>query len=65
MYQFWKHDNRPMEVTSNSFSHQKMNYIHHNPVEGGLCKKPEHYPYSSAQWYIDKTGLLEIEEILI
>lgn len=64
-YQFWRQDNRPMEVTSNSFFNQKMEYIHYNPVEAGFCKKPQDYPYSSAQWYIDKTGLLDIEEILI
>jgi REP element-mobilizing transposase RayT len=64
-YRFWRQDNRPMEITSNSFFHQKMEYIHYNPVKAGFCKKPQDYPYSSAQWYLDKTGLLEIEEILI
>ncbi|MEX0594933.1 MAG: transposase, partial [Candidatus Paceibacterota bacterium] len=64
-YQFWRHDNRPMEVTTNSFYTQKMNYIHYNPVEAGFCKRPHDYPYSSASWYKDKTGLLEIEEIMI
>ena len=24
------------------------NYIHHNPVRGRLCQRPEDYPYSSA-----------------
>jgi putative transposase len=24
------------------------NYIHHNPVRGHLCQRPEDYPYSSA-----------------
>lgn len=42
-----------------------MNYIHYNPVKEGFCKKPEDYPFSSAQWYVDKTGLIEIEEVLI
>ncbi|MBD3615003.1 MAG: transposase [Gracilimonas sp.] len=64
-YQFWRQDNRPMEVTSNKFFTQKMKYIHYNPVKEGFCKRPQDYPYSSAQWYIDKTGLIEIEEILI
>lgn len=64
-YQFWRQDNRPMEVRSNYFFNQKMKYIHYNPVKAGFCKKPEDYPYSSAQWYVDKTGLLDIDEILI
>ncbi|SMO91314.1 REP-associated tyrosine transposase [Gracilimonas mengyeensis] len=64
-YQFWQQDNRPMEVVSNKFFTQKMNYIHYNPVKEGFCKKPQDYPYSSAQWYIDKTGIIRIDEILI
>lgn len=64
-FQLWQQGNRPMEVISNTFFTQKMNYIHHNPVKEGFCKKPQDYPYSSAQWYIDKTGIIPIDEILI
>lgn len=63
-YQLWQQDNHPIEVTSNYFFTQKMKYIHHNPVKAGFCKLPQDYPYSSAKWYIDKTGLLKIEELL-
>ncbi len=64
-YQFWRQDNRPMEIKNNLFYSQKMKYTHYNPVKAGFCKRPQDYPYSSAQWYIDKTGLLEIDELLI
>lgn len=64
-YQLWRQDNRPMEVTSNEFFHQKMEYIHYNPVKEGFCKRAIDYPYSSASWYEDKTGLIEIDEILL
>lgn len=64
-YQFRRQDNRPMEITSNEFFHQKMEYIHYNPVKEGFCKKAVEYPYSSASWYEDKTGMIEINEILI
>lgn len=64
-YQFWRQDNRPMEITSNEFFTQKMEYIHYNPVKEGFCKKAIDYPYSSASWYEDKSGLIEIDEILI
>ena len=30
----------------------KLNYIHNNPVEAGLVKKPEDYKYSSARNYV-------------
>lgn len=64
-YQFWRQDNRPMEIKSNSFYSQKMKFTHYNPVKAGFCKRPQDYPYSSAQWYIDKTGLLKIDLLLI
>lgn len=65
VYQLWRQDNRPMEVTSNQFFYQKMEYIHYNPVKEGFCYKSEDYPYSSALWYKEKKGLIEIEEILL
>ncbi len=65
VYQFWRQDNRPMEITSNEFFHQKMEYIHYNPVKEGFCKKAVDYPYSCASWYEGKTGFIEIDEILI
>jgi REP element-mobilizing transposase RayT len=64
-YQFWRQDNRPIEITSNKFYNQKMEYIHYNPVKEGFCFKPEDYPYSSALWYKEKKGLLIMDEILI
>jgi putative transposase len=61
-FQFWRQDNRPMELYSNPFVAQKMNYTHHNPVAAGLVEKPEHYLYSSAKDYVllKKCGLLDI-----
>ena len=64
-YQFWRQDNRPMEITSNEFFHQKMEYIHYNPVKEGFCRKAVDYPYSSASWYTYITGLIRIDEVLI
>ncbi len=64
-YQFWRQDNRPMEITSNEFFHQKMEYIHYNPVKEGFCYQAQEYPFSSALWYKERKGLLEMDEILI
>ena len=65
VYQFWRQDNRPMEVYSNEFFTQKMEYIHYNPVKEWFCFRAEEYPYSSALWYKEKRGLIEIDELLI
>lgn len=59
-FQFWRHDNHPIEVWSNKVISQKVNYIHMNPVEEGLVLKPEEYPYSSARDYAGDKGLLDV-----
>jgi REP element-mobilizing transposase RayT len=38
-YQFWRHDNKPIELWSNKVIQQKIEYIHNNPVAGGLVYK--------------------------
>jgi putative transposase len=62
-YQFWRQDNQPKECYSRSFTVQKLNYIHNNPVEAGIVERAEDYLYSSARNYAGKkkTGLLEVE----
>ncbi len=59
-YQFWRQNNQPKELVSNSFKDEKLNYIHMNPVEAGLVEEPEYYRYSSAINYLNGRGLLEI-----
>ena len=58
-YQFWRHDNKPIEVWSNKVIAEKINYIHNNPVEAGLVFRPEEYMYSSAIDYSGEKGLLD------
>ena len=57
-YQFWRHDNKPIELWSNKVIEEKINYIHQNPVESGLVFKAEDYVYSSAIDYAGEEGLL-------
>ena len=60
-YQFWRQDNNPIEVYSNSVIDQKLDYLHNNPVEEGIVEMAEEYIYSSARAYAGQKGLLEIE----
>jgi len=62
-YQFWRHDNKPIELWSNKVIQQKIDYVHNNPVEEGLVYKPEEYVYSSAADYAGQEGL--IQDVLI
>ena len=57
-FQFWRHDNKPIELWSNKVIFEKINYIHNNPVEAGLVFRPEEYMYSSAIDYSGEQGLL-------
>jgi len=58
-YQFWRHDNKPVELWSNHVINQKINYVHQNSVEAGLVFRAEDYRYSSAVDYSDEKGLLD------
>ena len=58
-YQFWRHDNKPIELWSNRVIWEKINYVHNNPVEAGLVYRAEDYVYSSASDYSGEKGLLD------
>ena len=58
-YQFWRHDNKPIELWSNKVIQQKIDYVHNNPVEEGWVYKPEDYVYSSAIDYAGQKGLVD------
>ena len=63
-FQFWKQSNHPIELHTNHFTDQKLNYIHNNPVEAGWVEKPEEYLYSSAKNYAGEVGLIDVELIV-
>ena len=58
-YQFWRHDNKPIELWSNNVIGEKISYIHNNPVDEGLVFYPEDYVYSSTRDYSGVKGILD------
>ena len=56
-YQIWKREPLSIELFTEKVFHQKMEYIHNNPVAAQLVHYPEEYKYSSARFY--QTGLDE------
>ena len=58
-FQFWRHDNKPIELWSNEVIQQKIDYIHNNPVEEGIVFRLEDYKYSGASDYAGEKGLLD------
>ncbi len=50
-YKVWQKGNHPIELFTPKVIRQKLDYIHHNPVNGNIVNLPEHYLYSSASNY--------------
>lgn len=59
-FKVWQDGYHGVEVSSNKFIYQKLNYIHKNPVEDGTVLRPEEYLYSSARNYAGLEGLLDV-----
>ena len=51
-YMIWKTDSLSVDLYSEKVFTQKLDYIHNNPVNAGLCNLPEEYKYSSAGHYL-------------
>lgn len=62
-YQFWQHDNHPIELWSVEVIEQKANYIHYNPVVAGFVSEPHEWRYSSAIDYSGGKGLIEVTHL--
>lgn len=48
-HSLWEHHSNTFEIKTEAVLMQKVNYIHQNPVEDGLCERPEDYLLSSAR----------------
>ncbi len=59
-FQLWQQYNQPIELFNNKMAHQKLDYMHYNPVEAGFVLKQEDWLYSNAVDYNGGKGLLEI-----
>lgn len=59
-YQFWQPGNEPKEIITPAFLHQKLDYIHENPVKAEIVDEPHHYLYSSARNYAGMPGLIDV-----
>ena len=61
LYQLWEHDNHFIELSSPTFTQQKIDYIHENPVKAGWVYKAEDYVYSSASNYAGIDQIIEVD----
>ena len=53
-YQFWERNPMSLYCFSEKILHQKLEYIHQNPLQEKwkLAERPEDYEYSSAKFYL-------------
>ena len=52
--QLWQPGNHPVEIRTEAFYQQKMQYIHQNPVRAGWVRNEEDYEWSSAGYFYKK-----------
>jgi putative transposase len=65
-YQFWQHDNHPIELTTQLMLKQRLDYLHQNPVRAGIVYEPQEYIYSSAiDYFTTKRGFIEIDHLQV
>jgi putative transposase len=59
-YQVWQEGCHPQMIQHPEMLHQKIDYIHNNPVRRGYVDEPCHWRYSSARNYAGQKGILTI-----
>ena len=60
-YQIWEEGCHPQQIKDEVMMRQKIEYIHNNPVKRGYVELAEHWRYSSANCYLGKPGLLDVD----
>jgi REP element-mobilizing transposase RayT len=64
-YAVWASEYQAKDVVSPGFLAQKLNYIHHNPLQPHwqLADRPEAYAWSSARYYLcNEPAILELDD---
>ena len=63
-FQFWQHDNHPIELSTPGMLKERVDYLHENPVKAGIVSEPHHYVYGSAvDYYTNQQGRIMIEHL--
>ncbi len=62
-YKFWQDGSHPVELLSEKFIRQKLDYIHNNPVEEMLVASACEYLFSSARNYADLSGMIDVIKV--
>lgn len=59
---FWKPRAYDFNVTEERTLHQKLDYMHKNPITRGLVDRPEQWPWSSYRYYeLDDDSIIRMD----
>jgi putative transposase len=64
-YQLWTHENHFVELITATFTKQKIDYIHENPVRAGYVYDATEYVYSSASNYSEGESIIDVDCIYL
>jgi putative transposase len=62
-YQVWQEGVHPQQIVSEVMLHQKVDYLHYNPVRLWVVERPEDWVYSSAKDYAGGKGLVDLDAL--
>lgn len=51
---FWQSTRHPEVIETEAFWRQKLDYLHENPPRKGITRRPEHWRFSSAAYYLSE-----------
>jgi putative transposase len=58
----WQDEYHPEAIYSEKWFHQKLSYLHDNPVRKGFVSRCEDWKYSSARnWLLDDHSLIQLD----
>ena len=63
-YKVWKDGFHPVNLSDSKMVMQKLDYIHHNPVEERIVDEPAEYVYSSARDYEGRPGQIALKMLV-
>ena len=62
-YQLWQEGFQPKQILSEKMMHEKIQYMHNNPIKRGYVDEAVHWRYSSARNYEGFVGLVDVSRV--
>ncbi len=60
-FQLWQPESHPVQLINIKMAHQKLDYLHYNPVETGFVTKAEEWKYSKCNRLACRQVIMEVK----